>query len=278
MESQVLQTTPRLFTSAAFLCVALSLIVTAPAFAQVSECKNEPEKANAAPLGAKDLIQLQPNAARPTLDIALADKSGGTDKISFLPKAGRRVGVGTRVAAELTDAPRTGSAPLGGDIFVRANGTATARGVWRSQSAWRIFQDSRPAVYLGTITIYGPDFADFNYALAITTKWPWWSAVTIIGVVLVAFAAIALISDFSGSEKKKMTWSYGGGLVIGISIGLVLGALTYFTIYSKNATWGEDPGTQITALAIASFTAATGGFLAGRRLFPPQTQQGGTGN
>jgi hypothetical protein len=202
MESQVLQTTPRLFTSAAFLCVALSLIVTAPAFAQVSECKNEPEKANAAPLGAKDLIQLQPNAARPTLDIALADKSGGTDKISFLPKAGRRVGVGTRVAAELTDAPRTGSAPLGGDIFVRANGTATARGVWRSQSAWRIFQDSRPAVYLGTITIYGPDFADFNYALAITTKWPWWSAVTIIGVVLVAFAAIALISDFWLREEE----------------------------------------------------------------------------
>jgi hypothetical protein len=277
MESQVLQTTPRLFTSAAFLCVALSLIVTAPAFAQVSECKNEPEKANAAPLGAKDLIQLQPNAARPTLDIALADKSGGTDKISFLPKAGRRVGVGTRVAAELTDAPRTGSAPLGGDIFVRANGTASAR---RVEVAVCLANIPRFAAgrYLGTITIYGPDFADFNYALAITTKWPWWSAVTIIGVVLVAFAAIALISDFSGSEKKKMTWSYGGGLVIGISIGLVLGALTYFTIYSKNATWGEDPGTQITALAIASFTAATGGFLAGRRLFPPQTQQGGTGN
>lgn len=231
MESQ-LQTTPRLFTSAAFLCVALSLTVTAPALAQVSSCKNEPEKAKAAPLGAKDLIQLQPSAARPTFDIALADKSGGADKISFLPKAGRRVGVGTRVAAELTDAPRTGSAPLGGDIFVRANGTASAR---RVEVAVCLANIPRFAAgrYLGTITIYGPDLAD---------------------------------------------WSYGGGLAIGISIGLVLGALTYFTIYIKNATWGDDPGTQIAALAIASFTAATGGFLAGRRLFPPQTQPGGTGN
>ena len=271
------QTRAGLAVTAPLVCAALffaPLTASAqaqqpPAGAQQPPCMENEQNIEPSSTDEQNLIELQPNAARPTFEVGLTDKPSGDDKIYFTPKGGRRIGHDAMLAAEVTDPPRSGSQPLDGKLFVAAHGTPSGR----TAVVEVCFKDHSPfkaGRYQGTIAVYGPKLTDFSYALVVTTKWPWWSAAGLIAIALLGFALIAVISDFSGSGKKKGNLTYWAGLVFGIVIGVVLGALTYFTIYNKNATWGDDPGTQITALAIATFTAATGGLLAGRRLLPTQ--------
>lgn len=254
------------------VCCALSIsLATAPGQAKPIPapmlCKANEQNTEPSAPDAKDLIELQPNAARPTFDVGLGDKSSSDDKISFTPKGGMRVGRKVDLAADMTDPPRSGTQPFRGNVFVAAHGTSSGRTAVldvciEDHSHWKAGR------YQGTIVLYGPKFVDFSYALVVTSKWPWWTAAGIIGLVLLAFLVVTIVTDVFSTKDLK-TVGYWFGVAAGLIVGIVLGALTYFTIYNGNDTWGDDPGTQITALAIASFTAATGGLLAGRKLFTP---------
>src|SRR5262249_21322210 len=96
----------------------------------------------------------------------------------------------------------------------------------------------------------------------------------LIGLVIVVCFAVAAATGSLGVDRKHRNSYLGASLGIGLGAGLAL--LTYWTIYAKNPTWGSDPGTELSALAIASFTAATSGLLTPRRLIPtkPDSDEG----
>jgi hypothetical protein len=203
------------------------------------------------------------------LQVALADRSSATAEISFLPEGGRRLGQGAEIAAE-AEPPLSGSVALGGDLSVAAHGTASGRSAVVDICLEHVprFAAGR---YQGTIAVYGPKIADFSYALVVTAKWPWWSAVGLIALVIVVSLAVAVVTNFLGLPTD---WRAAVGSVIAGGLAIGLGLLTYWTIYAKSDTWGSDPGTELSALAIASFTAATSGLVTARKLIPPKPSSG----
>ena len=59
-------------------------------------------------------------------------------------------------------------------------------------------------------------------------------------------------------------------------IGFVAMVPTFFGTYWNNATWGSDPGTQISGLATAGLTAAFAGLAAAHKLLekaPTETER-----
>ena len=224
---------------------------SAPACKDV-ETRTEPAADNAA-----NLLELQTNAARPTFDIALADKSSGEDDITFSTKGGKRVGRTTDVAAELTDFPRRSGHRLHGRVFVAAHPSKSGERVIVEACLENVrYWDA--GQYKGTFLVYGPTIADFTYALVITSKWPWEVPV---GVIVLTVIGSALVSFFfgpstSGVSRKRRYGSFAFGFVVGAG----LAALSYWGVYVTNDTWGEDPQAQIVALVMASFGATVTGY------------------
>jgi hypothetical protein len=126
--------------------------------------------------------------------------------------------------------------------------------------------------YEGTIRVYGPQIADFNYALVVTTKWPPWVALVVIfatvvfSVLVLLFLpqvpnpALNLPAQKTFWEELKAMWRPWLGLFLGIVVAAVLAGLTYWTNYEANDTWGSDPQAQILALALAAFGATVIGY------------------
>jgi hypothetical protein len=241
-------------------------MVAPSAPAQEPACK-EQETTEPAADDAKDLLELQPNTARPTFDVSLKDEASGGDEISFSPAGGKRVGRKADIGAEVTDIPRAKSERLGGRLSVAAHANESGRRV-----VVEICLDEVPRFaagrYEGTISVFGPRFADFNYALVITAKWPWWSAVAVIVVTVAGFLLVASLTGLLAFEMPK-GWKSSAATALGGVVAAFLGGVTYWSIYAKNDTWGDEPGTHMTALVIASFTAATGGAATLRRVLRP---------
>lgn len=176
------------------VALVTGLALAGQAGAQGAETKVPPCKENekkTLPASAAT-IELQPNKARPTFDVGLANKSEGNDSIFFSPKANERITNDSQVAAELLGTPRAGKHPFhAGQIFVAAHPSQSGRSVV-VEACFEDVNHWYAGSYEGTIRVYGPKIADFNYALVVTTKWPPWVALLVIFATVV-FSVVVLL-------------------------------------------------------------------------------------
>jgi hypothetical protein len=218
-------------------------------------CKEDEQKTQ--PASSTNPIELQANKARPTFDVGLADKSEGDDNIFFSPKAGERID--PQVAAELLGSPRAGKHRFHGAIFIAAHPSQSGR----SAVVEACFEDVNhwyAGSYEGTFRVYSPQIADFNYAIVVTTKWPPWVALIVIGATVIFSVLVLLLLPQVPNPALRVAWRPWLGLFLGIVVGAVLAGLTYWTTYEANDTWGSDPQAQILALALAAFGATVIGY------------------
>jgi hypothetical protein len=231
---------------------AVSLAAPVAGACEDDETKTRPAKTNA-----RGLVELQPNAARPTFAVPLAYNSSINDQITFTPKSGVQVGQNADIAAEMTDAPRAKGSLLGGTIHTAAHATKSGR-----RAVVEICVDDVPRFrtgrYEGSISVYGPGLADFDYALVVTTKWP---RIVPIGLIAASLLFVVLFRLVTAPARQ---WNWRSVLVaiFGAVVAIGLGALTYWGTYATNDTWGDDPKTQIPALVMASLTSAVAGWAA----------------
>ena len=143
-----------------------------------------------------------------------------------------------------------------------------------SKPVSRIVPQYAAGRYEGTVHVYGPKIADFYYAIVVTTKWPSWIAVltillTFLGCIVVAFFTDVLVlpgrkesltSNKGERLKGSVTLVFAGVFAIGLA------ALSYWSVYASNETWGSDPPSDLTALVSAAFAAAIGGRISARKL------------
>lgn len=241
----------------------------------LDECVEQPAR-RAAP-GNKG-IELQSNRARPTMAIALADKESAVDSITFSTKfspAGRQTVPDrqpARTSAVLTEFPRQSAvAPFDGQVKTKATTAAGATVVRLTLCVVR-GAPLRAGAFQGTARIYGPAVADFDYAVIITQKWPWYIAAAILWYAGLLFLIAAWQTNSltfnrpSGGRATHRGVSKVIATVTGTVIGLIAMVPTFFGTYWNNATWGSDPGTQISGLATAGLTAAFAGLAAAHKL------------
>lgn len=240
----------------------------------LNECFEQPAR-RAAP-GNKG-IELQSNRARPTMAIALADKESSVDFITFSTKTspqGRQTVPDrqpARTSAVLTEFPRQSAvAPFDGQVTTKAT---TAAGDTVVQLRLCVVRGAplKAGAFQGTARIYGPAVADFDYAVIITQKWPWYIAAAILWYagllfLIAAWQTKSLTFNRPGRDKASRGVSNVIATVTGTVIGLVAMVPTFFGTYWNNATWGSDPGTQISGLATAGLTAAFAGLAAAHKL------------
>ena len=229
-------------------------------------------------------IELQSNRARPTMAIALADKESAVDFITFSTKfspQGRQTVPDrqpARTSAVLTEFPRQSAvAPFDGQVNTKAT---TAAGATVVQLKVCVVRGAplKAGAFQGTARIYGPAVADFDYAVIITQKWPWYIAAAILWYAGLLFLIAAWQTNsltFNRPYRDPKTPAGGSphrgvskviATVTGTIIGLVAMVPTFFGTYWNNATWGSDPGTQISGLATAGLTAAFAGLAAAHKL------------
>jgi hypothetical protein len=298
--------------SAVVLMIGLALAGQAAAQGTetiIPACKENEKETQ--PASTTNPIELQANKARPTFDVGLADKSDGDDNIFFSPKAGERID--NRVAAELLGSPRAGRHRFHGLISVAAHPSQSGRSVV-VEACFEDVNHWSAGSYEGTIRVYGPQIADFSYALVVTTKWPFWVALVVIGATLVFSVLVFLFlpqvpnpvlnpqvpsesterkelaeqKELTRRQKRrkkwkaklKVSWRPWLGLFLGIVVAAVLAGLTYWTQYDANDTWGSDPQGQILALALAAFGATVIGYGvvgSAQKQMPVTQQPGGPG-
>jgi len=250
-------------TAALLACAVVGAAAAATPGAS-QPCK-EVEKTQPAPDGAKNLIELQPNAARPTFDVKLDYNTSGEDDISFAPQGGRRVEAPVDVAAEFTDAPRYKGDRLKGAAFIAAHASESGRRVIVDACFENVPQYAAGR-YEGTVALFGPKFADFTYAIVITTKWPRWTAWL---TILITVVAALVIGIATGTFQRPAQWKDWKGWLrvgIGLVLAVALGGFAYWSVYASNETWGSTPPSDLTALVTASFTAAVGGLASAGKL------------
>jgi hypothetical protein len=227
---------------------------------------------------------LQPNTARNSVLMSLGRHDDLADDISFsikggpltkLPKgekpAKRRRRMRRSVTADVVEWPRTSSERLDADVDVEATPSRLGNRVILEVCVER--NEARSAgQFEGAISISGPHVAEFTYPIVVTTKWSPVVPIAVLALAIAAFIAMAYATSSLtfGLDAKKKTAGF-----LGLAIAVAAGTLTYWGQYGKNPTWGDDPGSQITALAIAGFTAAVGGLAAAQRLLRPDTGGGG---
>lgn len=232
------------------------------ALGQVSHCEEE-ERTEPAGEGAENLLELQPNAARPTFDVELSYNTDGGDEISFTPMAGRRPGAAADVAAEFTDAPRYDGQRLKGQRHVAARPSESGRQIL-VEACFANVPKYAAGRWEGTISVYGPRLSDFTYAIVVTTKWPRWTALVAIATTILGSLAVALVSG--GLDRPGKDWREYLRVGFALVLALALAMLPYWSVYASNETWGSTPAADITALVTASFAAAIGGFATAKRL------------
>jgi len=244
--------------------VSIGALDVSVAHGQTLPCK-EAEKTQPAPEKAKNLIELQPNAARPTFDVELDYQTSGDDGISFTPKAGKRPGPEADVAAEFTDAPRFKGHRLKGDRFVAAHATNSGRSVVLGVCFQKIPKYAAGR-YEGTVSVFGPKLADFTYAIVVTTKWPRWTAWVAILITILGSLIVAIITGALTGPSQRSDWKGWLRLSFAVVFALALAALPYWSVYASNETWGSTPPADLTALVTATFAAAAGGFATAGKL------------
>jgi hypothetical protein len=254
------------------ICVAAVGAGSASAGPQKTPACKEIERSRPAAENAKNLLDLQPNAARPTFDVELGYATSGNDEISFVPKGSKRPGQQADVAAEFTDAPRFSGQRLGGDKFIAAHASESGRRIVLEACFENVSQYAAGR-YTGTVSVYGPKIADFTYAIVVTTKWPRWTALLTIGLTILGSFVVAFSSGALTFPKRKRGATNGddrfkGYLKLAFAVVLAIGLaiLSYWSVYASNETWGSTPPSDITALVGAAFAAAVGGLVTARKL------------
>jgi hypothetical protein len=216
-------------------------------------------------------VELQSNRARPSMVIALADTQSHVDMIGFSTKGRQTVPdkPRTRTSVVLTEAPRRAAAErFDGQLEARAETLAGATIVVLKVCVTR-GEKLRAGAFQGTARIYGPRVADFDYAVIITEKWPWYIAAGILWYAGLLFVVAAWWTQ-SLTFSRADTPARGIGKHLATAMGAVIGFAamvpTFFGTYWNNATWGSDPGTQLSGLATAGLTAAFAGLAAAHKL------------
>ena len=146
------------------------------------------ERSGSASSGGQKGIELQSNRARPTMAIALADKESAVDFITFSTKSSPAgpaglclTSRGARTSAVLTEFPR--SLSPGCHLTAKSRPRRPQRQVpqWFNLELCVVRgAPLKAGAFQGTARIYGPAVADFDYAVIITQKWPWYIAAAIL--------------------------------------------------------------------------------------------------
>jgi len=220
------------------------------------------------PEDAADLVELQPNAARPSLDLTVDSKGAAMEDIRFSPQERRRLGKDFKVTADLIEFPRSEGKRFSGTVDVGARTDSAGRTVVLTACANNggTFEAGR---FQGSVSLYGPSLTDFNYAVTLTDKWPAWPALLLLAVAIGVFLLVAWIT---GSFTFRIKGKPGRKIVAALlAVGFAIAAVvpTYFGTYVSNPAWGANPGAEIPALVAAGFTAAGGGLALAQRLLRP---------
>jgi hypothetical protein len=206
-------------------------------------------------------IELTVNQKRPEVLIALDDRSQDEADVTLTSKPD--LGENTNVAAELNDTPARGARELS-DVKLGAAPNNSGTGVVVRVCIGRQGNLS-PGRYEGSLRIYGPTIKAFDYPLAVTVKaWKLWPLLLLLGgvgfAIVVAWWTGAL--RFSGQNKGRSILGYLLALVFMV----IAGGAAYYSAYENNPIWGDDPGRDYVAIAIAGFSAASAALIALHRL------------
>ena len=210
------------------------------------------------PASVKNPRELQANAKRANLSVALDGFESADGTVTLPVKDGRKVAKGPRdeaATAEIVDVPQRNQRDLDAEIDVSAvpggGGTNVVVSACVTNSdAWQAGK------FDGTIRVYGPRFTEFSYAMTVTQRWPYWLPLLILFMVLAAFGVFEARRAETG---KRGTLLF---LVIGI-----IGGGAAFLQYLSSDTWGDDWTKQIPALAGAAILAAAAARAAAKKAF-----------
>jgi hypothetical protein len=241
----------RIVTRIGMVGVALALLGPAPALAQ-RQCE---EDQGPTP-GEGELRELGANAQRPTFTIPLDSGKEADDDITLPVREDQTIGFTPEAATARVEVPRKEGRKLKADISVAAQPTELGSEVRvfaciSNKEIWEA------GTYEGTVQVYGPRLARSAYPLVVTTKWPIWVPLAVIVGVLAAFLAFEVARSETGLK--------GDGVYLIIAV--PAGAVTYFAQYNSIDTWGSEPETQLTGLAVAVVTAAAAGRAAAKKFF-----------
>jgi hypothetical protein len=255
---------PATLALVSFCFLAVISFGAAAAHSATAPCR-EVETTQPAPEDATNLIELQPNALEPTFSVQLDDSTAGEDDISFQPQGRQRPGTDADVAAEFIDQPRYKGHRLGGDQAIAAHASKSGRSI-----VLYVCLDNVPQYaagrYEGSVALYGPKLADFTYAIVVTTKWPSWTAWTIIGLTIVGALLIGFLTGTFSFPSAWRNWKGWIRLVLAVVFAVAFALLPYWSVYASNETWGSTPASDLTALVAATFAAAAGGLALANKL------------
>jgi hypothetical protein len=225
----------------------------------LAECSTPTKNSEAGPL---TKVQLQANRARPSLTVPLADGGDAFDEISFSPK--KPISIPSEIQAYLIEYPRQGDQRSAAKITVAA---APAAGGTVAQLSVCVKRgdDWEAGTFQGTVRIFGGGIVAFDYPLIITERWPWEAAVGLLVLALAAFLLITIQSQsltFKADQEHSTSASF-----LGLAIAVAAVTPTFFGTYWNNPTWGSNPGSQLSGLVVAGFTAAVAGLALADRLF-----------
>ena len=234
--------------------VLLAAMALGPSVAAAKQCRDEtglPSPIAVSP----GLAKLVPNPDRPALALPLDDRRGDTDLIVFGTEPRKLVGRNDLdVTAAFLAFPRREARRLKADVTVKARPAPT-----RDRVTLKIcVQDkSRFAAgtYQGTVLLRGPNMTEFTYPVSITTKMTFWVPALLLAAVILAYLLLAWKSDSPPGRTRASTWNNIIASLIYGAVAIAAAALTYWSVYVKNATWGEDPAVQIPALVVAALTS-----------------------
>jgi hypothetical protein len=221
------------------------------------------------PQSSGQAIQLQSNKARPSLSVSLLDQASAVDDISFSPR--ETVAIPDKVRAYIISYPRNGDHRSSADIGVLALSAAGATTVQlrvciKRGDLWEA------GTYEGAVRIFGGGVKAFDYPLIISERWPWESAIALLLVALDVFLLITIYSNSLMFGKKGRT-AGAFPTVLGILLAAAAITPTFFGSYWNNETWGANPGTQVSGLVVAGFTAAAAGLALAHRLITQDTSK-----
>jgi hypothetical protein len=251
--------------------IVLALLVFPPP-ATAKECAAD-VKGPAARANARGLPKLIAVPGRSAFVLPIRDDQSRSDDITFATKPQREVGRKDRDAtAALLVYPRQGDDRFAGDVFVKAAPGPTSHHVTMVVciTGRGVFSDRFTAgTYSGTVVINGPRFSELTYPITITSKWP-----AVIPILTLTGVIILYVFGTWSSPSTPGPRATVRASIIYTVIAVAAAALTYWSAYVKNATWGEDPAAQIWALIVAAFTAALAGQQAAKRWAPSGSDDG----
>jgi hypothetical protein len=238
------------------LFLAVVTLLMAPAGALAKACSKETPGPFPDPKAAAELQ----SADRAALALRLGDKVMGQDEIGFPVKGGTNLGHSvTGASAQVTNWPRKNGERLNARIHVSAQPFGTGNRV-RLVACVDSKGTFTAGTYTGTVTVWGPQLREFSYPISVTEKWPWWVPALLIAAVAAVFVVLLWTQPVAPGPHVPLVEN-----VICAAVAIGAAALTYWTVYESNDTWGENPGSDITALVAGAAASAVAGTAVARQ-------------